>query len=178
MILPVVGVSGSCRPSEDCPRDDDVVWDAGGGPCAPVSRGVRAGHSVNSVGHHIILSLCKKMNNLLILCLWVSDLNAAVALLSPDAVLVVHSLDLSQPGVVVALDSPSQPSEVLEAAHLGSHVLVVTTELRHLGIWNSTNSAFCSICMHVTLIFHWLLVLSPTVKLIVPWSVSVGLRSM
>ena len=63
-----------------------------------------------------------------------SDLYAAVALLSPDAVLVVHPLDLGEPGVVVALDGPRQPREVLEAAHLGSHVLVVTTELRHLGM--------------------------------------------
>ena len=63
-----------------------------------------------------------------------SDLYAAVALLGPDAVLVVHSLDLGEPGVVVALDGPRQPREVLEAAHLGSHVFVVTTKLRHLGI--------------------------------------------
>ena len=55
--VPVIGVGRCGRPGEDCPRDDDVVRDAGGGPGAPVGRGVRAGHRVHSVGHHVILSL-------------------------------------------------------------------------------------------------------------------------
>ena len=69
------------------------------------------------------------------------NLNAAVSLLGPDAVLVVHPLDLGEPGVVVALNGPGQPGEVLEAANLGRHILVITTELRHLGRGhNKTNS--------------------------------------
>ena len=62
----------------------------------------------------------------------ITYLDAAVSLLGPDAVLVVHPLDLGEAGVVVALQGPGKAGEVLEAAHLGSHVLVITTELRHL----------------------------------------------
>ena len=105
-----------------------------------------------------------------------SNLDATVPLLGPDTVLVVHPLDLGEAGVVVALNGPGQASEVLEAANLGSHVLVITTELRHLA--SKLSKLFPIVLLSVTLIFHWLLVLSPTVKLMVPVSVSVGLRSM
>ena len=87
-------------------------------------------------------------------------------------------LDLRGPGEVVALQRAGQPGEVLEAADLGRHVLVIAAVLRYLHhtVLYCT-VLYCTVLGRLTLIFHWLVELSPTVMLTVAVSVSVGLRS-
>ena len=80
-----------------------------------------------------------------------TNLDAAVPLLGPDTVLVVHPLDLGEAGVVVALQGPGKAGEVLEAAHLGRHVLVITTELRHLASKLSNYCQFSHFVCHLDL---------------------------
>ena len=59
--------------------------------------------------------------------------DAAVALLLPNAVLIVLSLDLCSPGKVVTLDSSSYSSVVLKTPLLGSYSWITTAELGNLG---------------------------------------------
>ena len=61
--------------------------------------------------------------------------DAAVALLLPNAVLIVLSLDLCSPGKVVTLDSSSYSSVVLKTPLLGSYSWITTAELGNLGRW-------------------------------------------
>ena len=95
--------------------DDDVVRGADTGAAAPVGRGVRTGRGGDGEGDDVIL-------------------NTAESLLSSDTILVLVALELSQPGVVVALQSPRQSSEVLEAALLDGHVVLIAAVLRHLDL--------------------------------------------
>ena len=60
--------------------------------------------------------------------------NATVALLLPDAVLIVVSLDLSCTGKVITLDSSSYSCVVLKTALLGSYSWITTAELGNLEI--------------------------------------------
>ena len=108
---PVVGDD----PGGDGPGDDDVVRGADTGPAAPVGGGVRTGRGRDGEGDDVVL-------------------NAAESLLGPDTVLVLVALELGQAGVVVALQSSRQSSEVLEAALLDGHVVLVTAVLRHLDL--------------------------------------------
>ena len=108
---PVVGD----HPRGDCPGHDDVVRGADARPAASVGGRIRAVGGADSEGDHV-------------------KLDAAESLLCSDAVLVLLALDLSQAGVVVALEGSRQASEVLEAALLGSHVGLLAAVLRHLDL--------------------------------------------
>ena len=61
--------------------------------------------------------------------------DAAVALLLPDAVLIVVSLDLSCTGKVITLDSSSYSCVVLKTPLLGSYSWITTAELGNLRRW-------------------------------------------
>ena len=108
---PVVGDD----PGGEGPGHDDVVGGAHTGAAAPVGRGVRTGGGRDGEGDHVVL-------------------NAAHPLLRPDTVLVLVALQLGQPRVVVALQSSSEASEVLEAALLDCHVVLVAAVLGHLDL--------------------------------------------
>ena len=95
--------------------DDDVVRGADTRPAAPVGRGVRTGRGRDGEGDDVVL-------------------DAAESLLSSDTILVLMALDLSQPSVVIALQSSRQSGEVLEAALLDRHVVLIAAVLRHLDL--------------------------------------------
>ena len=108
---PVVGDD----PGGEGPGHDDVVRGADTGAAAPVGRGVSAGRGGHREGDDVVL-------------------NTAESLLSSDTILVLVALDLGQAGVVVALQGSRQSSEVLEAALLDGHVVLIAAVLRHLDL--------------------------------------------
>ena len=95
--------------------DDDVVRGADTGAAAPGTCGVRTGRGGDGETDDVVL-------------------NTAESLLSSDTILVLVALDLGQASVVVALQSSRQSSEVLEAALLDGHVVLVAAVLRHLDL--------------------------------------------